>query len=390
MNLLNGLTSHPRHLLRRIAQYYDIRFDNAIPRRQVAARIATFLTAHLTEILATLPTDARAALQSLAVAQSRLPAWEFLSRFGPLRPYKPWRHDLPAPTAAALPSPAAMLFYRGLVFRTRKPDSFVLPAELAFHFPPSPPKPKSAPPLPSPAPVPDIRLRTVILLETRDRELLARLFEQRAIRNRLGETIAPRYAVLTPVTKPRDLIRRLERLGYVVAIDPTSPPALALPTSSATVLAPQDIQRLLVAVHLSAILFDPPPLTFKDLVPSSELIAALQATLSPDAREQAHRTAQDLLDRRLYLPPDEIPDEPKSIRFPTAQTREVLQTAIDSQVSVVIEYFTYGRNDLTRRVVEPRRIEYRQEIPYLIAYCHWRRTERCFRVDRIKRAESIQ
>ena len=49
-----------------------------------------------------------------------------------------------------------------------------------------------------------------------------------------------------------------------------------------------------------------------------------------------------------------------------------------------MEYYTAGRDVVTHRTVEPYRIEYRKDVPYLIAYCHLAERERVFRVDRIR------
>ncbi|HHS97657.1 MAG TPA: WYL domain-containing protein, partial [Chloroflexi bacterium] len=53
--------------------------------------------------------------------------------------------------------------------------------------------------------------------------------------------------------------------------------------------------------------------------------------------------------------------------------------------TVEIEYYTAGRGHVTRRRVDPLRLEWRGEVVYLIAYCHLRGDRRVFRVDRIQR-----
>lgn len=48
-----------------------------------------------------------------------------------------------------------------------------------------------------------------------------------------------------------------------------------------------------------------------------------------------------------------------------------------------IEYYAYGRDELTRRTVDPYRVVSNQGQWYLLAHCHMAEGERLFRVDRI-------
>ncbi len=67
-------------------------------------------------------------------------------------------------------------------------------------------------------------------------------------------------------------------------------------------------------------------------------------------------------------------------------TLSVLRDAITLGMQVQIEYYTYGRDELTERVVEPGRLFSDQGNWYLSGWCHRAGGERVFRVDRIRSA----
>ena len=63
-------------------------------------------------------------------------------------------------------------------------------------------------------------------------------------------------------------------------------------------------------------------------------------------------------------------------------TLETLRTAINQQLQTEIEYYTFSRNELTKRTVEPFRLFSDKGEWYLQAWCHLANDERIFRVDR--------
>lgn len=65
-------------------------------------------------------------------------------------------------------------------------------------------------------------------------------------------------------------------------------------------------------------------------------------------------------------------------------TMDRLQRAIDDRQQVELEYYTYGRDERTTRVVDPYRLYADQGNWYLTGYCHLAEDERVFRVDRIQ------
>ena len=63
---------------------------------------------------------------------------------------------------------------------------------------------------------------------------------------------------------------------------------------------------------------------------------------------------------------------------------EALQTAIDRGRQVEIDYYVYGRDERTRRVVDPWAVYAAEGEWYLGAWCHLALAERRFRVDRVR------
>ena len=69
---------------------------------------------------------------------------------------------------------------------------------------------------------------------------------------------------------------------------------------------------------------------------------------------------------------------------PVAETIATLEQAIQSGAPLEIVYYSPYRDEITTRTVEPHRLEWRGQTPYLIAYCQLDQDERTFRVDRIR------
>ncbi len=67
-----------------------------------------------------------------------------------------------------------------------------------------------------------------------------------------------------------------------------------------------------------------------------------------------------------------------------------LDRAIRDRRQVEIDYYTYGRDQLTTRVIEPYRLWTNLGTWYVVAWCHRAGGERQFRVDRVSRAEPLE
>jgi proteasome accessory factor C len=63
---------------------------------------------------------------------------------------------------------------------------------------------------------------------------------------------------------------------------------------------------------------------------------------------------------------------------------DVLQAAVDDREQLDLDYFSYSRDEMTTRCVDPERVFHALGAWYLAAYCHRAEDERLFRVDRIR------
>ena len=128
-----------RHL-RAISQANGLGFDANLTKTQAVDRLAAWLGGdeHLA-CLTALPVEARAGLRELVQVGGQMGSEVFAERFGPLRPYRPWRSDAPPAPWTEPQSATERLVYRGLIFAVtlgRARHSYrvlVLPDE--FHEP---------------------------------------------------------------------------------------------------------------------------------------------------------------------------------------------------------------------------------------------------------------
>jgi proteasome accessory factor C len=67
-----------------------------------------------------------------------------------------------------------------------------------------------------------------------------------------------------------------------------------------------------------------------------------------------------------------------------------LRQAIEQRRRVELDYYTFGRDERTRRTVDPHRVYADQGQWYLAAYCHLVEGDRLFRVDRISALEPLE
>ncbi len=67
-----------------------------------------------------------------------------------------------------------------------------------------------------------------------------------------------------------------------------------------------------------------------------------------------------------------------------SDTLTTLREAIANRTQVELEYYAYGRDELTQRFVDPTRLFSDQGNWYLSGWCHRAKGERVFRIDRIR------
>jgi proteasome accessory factor C len=67
----------------------------------------------------------------------------------------------------------------------------------------------------------------------------------------------------------------------------------------------------------------------------------------------------------------------------------VLRSGLQEHRQVAIDYYVYGRDELTQRVIEPHRVSTDDGQWYVSGYCHLAEGERLFRIDRVRSAELL-
>jgi proteasome accessory factor C len=80
------------------------------------------------------------------------------------------------------------------------------------------------------------------------------------------------------------------------------------------------------------------------------------------------------------------PDEPMGVHLGDATTESLdsLRRAATERRRLEIDYYSFGRDELTTRRIDPYRVLADQGQWYVVAWCHRARGERLFRVDRVR------
>ena len=239
-----------------------------------------------------------------------------------------------------------------------------------------------------------VAVRQVLLLQTRDADLLRDLTARRRIRDTLGKTLNAR-TVEVRADRLEALLRRLGRRGIVPRLDTSYPHPGPLPgrereehahpgpsTGSGQAPLPgkereEERAAIAVALRVYAHLADALGLPTR---PAYALARQWSEGLPLPLRDAVERTVEQTLEALHRAAPLETEDR---LPAPTGPLLEALEIAIRERAVVEIEYYTAGRAQRTVRRVEPLRLEWHGEVAYLIAYCHLRGEQRVFRVERI-------
>ncbi len=72
--------------------------------------------------------------------------------------------------------------------------------------------------------------------------------------------------------------------------------------------------------------------------------------------------------------------------YPVGDKLDVIRKAISEKQDLEIDYFTFYRGKLAWRRISPVQLEGED---YVIAYCHWRKDERRFRISRIRALRAV-
>jgi hypothetical protein len=117
MDVTTCLQHYPWRDLTALADVYDTSVHHRYPKSDVAAKLSQIIHEYLPEIVSSLSADARAALRALLQTDDlAIPRPDFVARFGPLHPYRPWNPKAPPGPWPEPTSPAAALVHYGLAY----------------------------------------------------------------------------------------------------------------------------------------------------------------------------------------------------------------------------------------------------------------------------------
>jgi hypothetical protein len=211
-------------------------------------------------------------------------------------------------------------------------------------------------------------LEHATLLTVRDSAQLTALARDRCARQCIAQTLSPRAVILRPA-RIDALIRHLERQGITPRVQFARAAAAPRPVRDSIDL------HLYIAARLGYEF--PTPLSYR--VPHS-ILAALETRLTPTDRARAEQIFTDLV--AAHPTPTRAVESPADVHS-ASDHLAALERAIANGTALRITYYTATRDATTTRTIEPLRLEWRRQIPYLIAYCRLRQDERVFRVSRI-------
>ncbi|HPH98136.1 MAG TPA: WYL domain-containing protein [Anaerolineaceae bacterium] len=225
---------------------------------------------------------------------------------------------------------------------------------------------------------PSARLLTGLTVEFCDPAELTGLRKNWRLRKKLSDVLSPRHLHLSE-DQAMPILRQLCRHGVLSQADLERASAILEPDTEAGMPAGKTARAyLLYLAQLAQLLpgaaWAPPP-GLKE-----KLLAGLEPALTASALNRAKTTAARLLPPRLEAappPPANLSPEER------ARMLAVLQEAIRTQSPVDITYHTSGREKPETRHITPLMIEHANGHDYLLAYCHIRRDNRIFRLDRL-------
>ena len=217
--------------------------------------------------------------------------------------------------------------------------------------------------------IPTLGLRTRTLLVAEDRDALRELLEHPVLRPLIDNLLSAATATLK--TTPDEASRRLRAAGYAVRSDEMAAASATASSSQGALWLAGSIYR-----YLAAFLPLPMPLQpsqLDDLI--ADLTPVQRSTLSASL-EKMETALLELLDGRIYAPP--------AFTVDVAAHRLRLETAAAQRQPLYIDYFSPGRNLLTRRPIEPYWIEQVGQQLYVRAECLLSGRILLFRLDRIR------
>ncbi|MGC9395651.1 MAG: helix-turn-helix transcriptional regulator [Anaerolineae bacterium] len=225
-----------------------------------------------------------------------------------------------------------------------------------------------------------VQVRQIIVLETRDPALLQALTRERRIRELVMETLSAR-AVRVDGAHLDALLRRLARQGVTPVLDVPARTNSPLVQTTATKVASEERVTIAAALRVYAQLAD--ALGAPVRAPHTLARGWMQG-LEAAQRDTVERLTDTVL---TMLRRASLPETDYHVPEPTGPLLQALERAIAAGATLDIVYYTAGRDHVTRRRIDPLRLEWHGDVVYLIAYCHLRQDQRVFRVERMEVVE---
>jgi len=229
-----------------------------------------------------------------------------------------------------------------------------------------------------------VTLRQAVLLETGQPNVIARLASTRRGRNLIQRTLSPRAVTVDP-DRLDQLLRRLTQQEQV-------PPQMVGLTANKKSDSPSEISSA-EAAHLWLVvqvyrqldqMINLPARTPQQLLDKLAELAGDDHLASADhAAEQTLAALRQALEGRAAFPPW------PSGGLPVEESEAIIEQALASSRPLELHYYSAGSDRLTRRVVEPYRLERWRDTLCMVGFCHRAQAERMFRLDRIKEIEIV-
>ena len=218
---------------------------------------------------------------------------------------------------------------------------------------------------------PSIRLLTGCVLEFDDPADLAALRQvSPSLRRRLDPLLSPRHVYMPPNTQP-DTLQALQRRGIPISMPISSEEVENDPRTGLNTGELADLYALALVAQETGI----------GISLSAELVTKLSQRLPLALRRAARHAAQKALDKIRPSPSFSPAEEPGSSIPP--DRLDAIQCAIDQGEMIYVSYQKPRQAVPERRRLTPLLIEQRGLYLYLIAYCHERRANRTFQLDRL-------
>jgi len=223
---------------------------------------------------------------------------------------------------------------------------------------------------------PTIRIIPGPVLEFSSLEELSGLRAARRGRKDFERLLSPRHVALAPERASR-ILEQLRRSGMIAEGDQQNSLTGGDQTNSLSLSKAERADLLCLALLGE----------FQtEIVPSPELLQKLSAGLDDSLRmaaaRQASRAAAQIKAQRVEQA-EKIAEG--AIPLPPAEdVLEALRDAIARETAVDVFYQAAGKPAVAYRRISPLLLERRGGRWYLIAYCHMRRANRTFRIDRIR------